>query len=229
LSKFPIAFSFAVVQYHSTEELLMQLKSMPLIIALAFSGIVLSGSSARADNFTFSFTDAYGNTLGTVTGEVFGLTNSLTYQSSSATDVLIESYPPVLLGALGPAPIDTFLSPWQIILNSFIEDNGVVVTSYLDVVLSKQFSSTELQLYDYPSLTYTTCPVNEPFCNQYSPNTEQAAVIAGYNDIQFNAAPPGPPPPPGPPASPVPEPSTLALFGTGMFGLAGAVRRRMSK
>jgi hypothetical protein len=141
----------------------------------------------------------------------------LTYQPSSATDVVIDSSP-----LLGPAPIDTFLSPWQILLNEFQEDNGVVISSYLDVALSTQFTYTELQLYDYPSLTYTTCPGNEPFCNFYSPNTQQEYVIAAANSIEFDPA------PSGPPTTPTPEPGTLALFATGMIGLAGAVRRRMS-
>jgi hypothetical protein len=208
---------------------------MPLIIALAISAIVLSGSSARADNFYFSFTNAYGNVNGTVTGEVFGLTNSSTYQFSSATEVLITSvttiYPNYPPGFTPTYPIYTFLSPWTVLLNSFIEDNGAVVYSELNVALPTEFTYTQLELYDYPSLTWSYCPDNEPFCTSDTV-PPGAYLVAGYNDITFTAAAPGPPPPPpgsSPPPSPIPEPGTLALFGSGIFGLAGAVRRRMSK
>src|ERR1035437_4555091 len=60
----------------------------------AFALICFSSGYARADNFTFSFTDnvtGTPNVDGTVTGEIFGLTND--WVSRAATSIVITSYP----------------------------------------------------------------------------------------------------------------------------------------
>lgn len=50
-----------------------------------------------------------------------------------------------------------------------------------------------------------------------------------FGQGQMQELPPGSSGNGGPPTPVVPEPSSLALFGSGLFGLAGAVRRRMKK
>jgi hypothetical protein len=74
----------------------------------------LLGANAMADNFTFSFADG----VGTVTGEIFGLQNNKT---SSATEVLITSYP-ASFGALK----DPIATDWIVSFNSFTEASGAI-------------------------------------------------------------------------------------------------------
>jgi hypothetical protein len=103
-------------------EFTLRLNCIRLIFALALSGIVLSGTSANADDFSFTITNTDGNVSGTVTGEILGLTDNST---GPATQVLIESYPAAFASIVGPGPIDAtqFFTQLE---NSFTEVNGVV-------------------------------------------------------------------------------------------------------
>jgi hypothetical protein len=103
--------------------LTVRLKSVTLIFALAISGIALSSTSAKADDFSFSFTNTvwYG-VPGTVTGEILGLTNNAT---GPATEVLITSFPAGLDTIVGSGPINAMLWNYQE-ENSFTVSGGEV-------------------------------------------------------------------------------------------------------
>jgi hypothetical protein len=74
----------------------------------------------RADDFTFSFTGS----LGTVMGEIYGLTNNT---SCTACDVTITSVPAAFASDpnLFP-PADISAPPWQIVTELFTESAGVL-------------------------------------------------------------------------------------------------------
>jgi hypothetical protein len=98
------------------------------LIATAISAVLISPISAHAGlNFTFSFTNdpSVGNTPGTVTGEIFGLTDNST---SAATNVVIFSDPAALV--LPTNPYDIFDVPGAIFLsNSFTVSSGQITTA----------------------------------------------------------------------------------------------------
>ena len=73
-------------------------------------------------DFTFSFTGTVppGSVAGTVTGEIFGLTEGAT---SSATNVIVESYP---VGLEPPSPPQTVFT--NITANAFMVDSIGAVT-----------------------------------------------------------------------------------------------------
>lgn len=57
----------------------------------------------------------------------------------------------------------------------------------------------------------------------YGDNSGSFAV--SYSDVTVGTAPPPPPPPPGD----TPEPSSLALLGTGILGAAGVLRKKLAR
>ena len=89
-----------------------------------FGALLLFSSVAQADNFSFSFSNdpAFGNMDGTVTGKIVGLTDNAT---SSATDVIIDSYPASLIqfGSYS-TPVD--VSTWT---NSFVYENSFTLVN----------------------------------------------------------------------------------------------------
>jgi hypothetical protein len=98
------------------------------LIATAVSAVLISPLPAHAGlNFTFSFTNdpTYGNTPGTVTGEIFGLTDNST---SAATNVVIYSDPAAL--GLPTNPYDIFNAPEALFLpNSFTVSSGQITAA----------------------------------------------------------------------------------------------------
>ena len=97
--------------------------------------------SAHALDFDFSFTNTSGNTAGTVTGEIFGLTDNAT---SAPTDVVITSYPAALTG-LPAAPWDLYTIPGFEFGNHgtpFLADNFTVSNGVITDALYSLFTAT---------------------------------------------------------------------------------------
>jgi hypothetical protein len=131
-------------------------------VLMAVTTLSLLGANAMADDFTFSITDP---TVGTVTGEIFGLQNDGAYHP--ATEVLITSAP-ASFGSFDPIATD-----WSIQdVNSFQETNGVItdwsflalsstVSGYPDLsIFVPSFFDTDSNSIEAP---VTFAPVPEPF------------------------------------------------------------------
>lgn len=168
-----------------------------VILALGF---VLAGGVASAHaglNFDFSFTNTDGNVSGTVTGEIFGLTDNST---SAATDIVIDSYPAAL--TLPAAPWDIFDDGSLLIVeNSFTVAGGAVTAAGFDernvpVNFALNAGGTESVL-EEASAKYV---IND----------------GGFAAITFT---------PASSPSDVPEPASIALLLSGLCGLR-TIRRR---
>jgi hypothetical protein len=106
---------------------------LPATIALlGMLGVSLS-SSAHADDFFFSFSNVTGNVPGTVSGEIFGLTNNAT---SAATDIVVQSFPAGLSGAVPTAPfsVPTWIASMggTVFANSFTVTNDQITAASYD-------------------------------------------------------------------------------------------------
>jgi hypothetical protein len=95
-----------------------------LLIAAAATAAMLVPAKAVPINFDFSFTST-NPVVGTVTGEVFGLSDNFTNQA--ATSVEIFSYPSAL--GLGPTPITLTAPPDMFNPNSFNVSGGLVTSA----------------------------------------------------------------------------------------------------
>jgi hypothetical protein len=96
--------------------------------AFAFaSALVLASTPGHALSFDFSFSNVAGTVDGTVTGLIEGLADNTT---SSATDVIVQSYP-AGVGQVPPAPF-TLTQPSS---NTFTVANGLI-TSALFITFS---------------------------------------------------------------------------------------------
>jgi len=174
------------------------------ISALILSGIVFSSALARADDFSFSFTNTTGNVVGTVTGEILGLTDNST---GPAADVIIESYPSALNADLFTsytAPIDLFAGGWPLTTASdtFTESAGEITAADFGVDDGD---------FDFVTLG-TGCNIVSSFCGNGFGNWEGSNFIGGT----ITYAPLG---------SSTPEPSTLGLALAGIVTLTARLRR----
>ena len=166
--------------------------------ASAAVALFLIQPAHAALNFDFSFSNAIGNVSGSVTGEIFGLADNTSGQA--ATDIEVDSYPTGLTG-LPSAPFDAFTVPGtNIVSNSFTVSGGQITAASFDTSFIA-FSRVLLAL-DYTGV------------NGLQNSTASAFVINsnGFAGATYTSA-------------PVPEPASIVLLLSGMFGL-GAIRRQ---
>jgi hypothetical protein len=168
------------------------------ILALTCA-LVGSTSVAHAGlNFDFSFNDVIGNTGGTVTGEIFGLTDDTT--NEAATDLVIYSYPAGQ--SLPSAPWDIFNAPgYTVFFNDFTVSDGQITAAEFYVVNTD--SGAGLQLNQGGG--------QNSLSDSIDADTRNSGGFAGATYTAVEA----------------PEPTSIALFLSGLFGLR-LIRRRKS-
>ena len=186
---------------------------MARIIALAISGIVLLGASARGDSFTFSFTNTLGNVSGTVTGEILGLTNNST---GPASEVIITSFPTALNSQFGNAPLNA--TGWTVLGNTFTESGGVITDALFGAVVDYPSSTSAFFVLDAPisggsfinALSLDLDSSNSPFTGPTVQGPD------GFSGVTYTP-------------TPVPEPRSVVLVLTALLAIAFAPRKRIAQ
>jgi hypothetical protein len=132
---------------------------------------------------------------GTVTGEIFGLTNNST---SAASEVIIDSYPtfPSNPSNLGPAPINVTAWAYQI-YNLFTESDGAIT---YDVFAASASSIAELRarLFGVPSVITPTPEVPTAKRKKFSAAARRKMALAQkarWAKIRGESETPAPSPP----------------------------------
>jgi PEP-CTERM motif-containing protein len=189
------------------------MKILPLVAGILMTAAVVAPQNANALAFFFSFTNDVGNVSGTVTGEVFGLTNNST---SSATLVELLSWP----SGLVPSANQSFYVPpinvtsWATQdINTFTVLDGQVTSGSFHADNSNSVSDLD-RLY----LNAGTC-TSGPSCSFLSLGSNDGQYVwHGVDGTTFTTA-----------ISAVPEPSTWAMLLIGFAGVGFMAYRRKAK
>jgi hypothetical protein len=183
--------------------------------ALGTLVLFMASGAALADNFNFTFCNdpnGPGNVQGCVTGQVQGIPHTGT---SAASAVWINSYPPGLGSYTTPFNVLAWTG-YTIVEDSFTSTNGVMTAAFFSL---KGANGINDQLY-----LNSQCA-----CVQFGLMLGTNFIDIGTNDTRYvwndngmtqtgvvftNAG-------------TIPEPSTLALLGSGIAGLAGVIRLKL--
>jgi len=185
------------------------------VFAVVVTAMVSGPSRANTLSFDFSFSNTLGVTPGTVTGQIYGLSDNAT---SAATSVVITSYP-ASLGSIG-TPFDVLSYPLvsgvpsAVISNSFTVSGGQItsVNFYVDgqciPAAPCGYAPIVLYLVTGSSPTAYLFGASDPVTG-----TSNGAVQS--DSIDF---------------TPTPIPAAFPLFATGLgaLGLVGWRRKRKS-
>lgn len=157
-------------------------------------------NAARADDFDFSIPNTDGTISGTITGEIFGLTDDGT--ATLATEVLITGYPAGDASIIGSSSLNT--TSWdEQIGNDFTETGGSITSAYFWAIDGTNPDTPELVIevgeadgFGIPGTTTGTFNEN------------------GADGITFTAV--------------SPEPGTISLMmtGVGLLGMMVVLRKR---
>ena len=178
----------------------LRVKFISSIGLLGLVCLMLPGS-LRADDFTFSFANTEGNTAGTVTGEILGLSNNTT---GAASEVIITSFPAGLISTIGPAPI--LVTAWNDqVVDSFTETAGLITNaSFVANIQNGGVDRQGFSLNDPSGISGLTLDGG---------NVTGVVNQFGFSGITFTPV-------------PAPEPSSLLLLGAGFLGLLGMGSRK---
>lgn len=178
---------------------------------IAAAVALLSAQSAHATPvFDFSFVVTGGSAgSGNVTGQIFGLTDNAT---SATTDVVITGLPAGAPSYVPATPIDVFATLSYTGENSFTVSAGQITSGAL-VVHFGAGGNDSLQL--EPGTGTAGFPGAVSFADPSNSMNSWDAVDANTAAVTYSLA-------------PAPEPSSIAVGGVALLGLA-LVRRRCSR